>query len=86
MAREIIVNPPVNVTVVTREEVVILTEKISVDTVTDDGRSVYANISFFNTGGYTKTLMLWEGQDYINIGQWTDTDVNNRIKELLNIQ
>lgn len=30
----------------------------------------------------TIALVLWEGQDYINIGQWTDQDVNNRIIEL----
>lgn len=28
-------------------------------------------------------LVLWEGDAYDEIGQWTDTDVMNRIKELL---
>lgn len=30
------------------------------------------------------TLTLWEGDAYTAAGQWTDTDVNNRIIELLN--
>lgn len=28
-------------------------------------------------------LTLWDGQDYIDIGVWTDVDVINRVKELL---
>lgn len=30
-----------------------------------------------------KELMLWSGDAYDAIGQWTDTDVKNRIVELL---
>lgn len=30
------------------------------------------------------SILLWSGPDYDNIGQWTDTDVINRIKEILN--
>lgn len=36
---------------------------------------------------YTKELghvVLWSGNEYDNIGQWTDTDVQNRINELYN--
>lgn len=29
-------------------------------------------------------LTLWEGAAYDAIGQWTDTDVINRVKELVN--
>ena len=32
-----------------------------------------------------KKITLWEGDDYDAIGQWTDTDVQNRILELFNI-
>jgi hypothetical protein len=28
------------------------------------------------------TFVLWEGDEYDAVGQWTDTDVVNRIKEL----
>jgi hypothetical protein len=31
-------------------------------------------------------ITLWEGDEYDTIGQWTDIDVVNRIKELKNIQ
>ncbi len=85
MAREIDLNPPKSITLITREEKVITADKISVNTVTDDGFSVYANISFDVDPGYIKTLVLWTGQDYISIGQWTDSDVDNRIKQILNI-
>lgn len=27
-------------------------------------------------------ITLWDGDDYISIGQWTDTDVLNRINEI----
>ena len=32
--------------------------------------------------GY-KNIILWEGDSYTNAGQWTDTDVINRVKEIL---
>lgn len=85
MARELILTGTNQITVVTREEVLIETDKISIDTLTDDGQSVVARISFYNSGGYSKTITLWEGQDYINIGEWTDSQVDTRIKELLNL-
>jgi len=30
-----------------------------------------------------KALVLWEGSTYDAAGQWTDTDVINRVKELV---
>ncbi len=85
MGREINLETPKSITLVTREEKVISVDKISLNTVTDDGFSVYANITFDIDPGYIKTIILWSGQDYINIGQWTDSDVDNRIKQILNI-
>lgn len=85
MAREIILNQEEEIVIITREETIINTDKISVDLVSDDGSTVTARISFFNTNGYTKTLTLWGGESYAQIGQWTDQDVDNRIKELLNL-
>jgi len=29
--------------------------------------------------------ILWEGEEYDAIGQWTDTDVDNRLLEIYNI-
>lgn len=85
MARELILTSTTRVVIVTKEEVGIDTDKISIDSVIDNGNSVITKISFFNQNGYTKELLLWEGQDYINIGDWVDSDVNSRIIELLNL-
>jgi hypothetical protein len=85
MAREIILQNPSSIVIVTREEISLTTDKISVDELTDDGISVTARVSFFSETGLTKLLTLWSGEDYINIGQWTDNDVINRIKELLKV-
>lgn len=85
MARELNLTTVNSIAVITREEVLVDTDKISIDILSDNGQSVTARISFFNSNGYSKTLVLWEGQDYINIGEWTDLDVDLRIKELLNV-
>lgn len=34
-------------------------------------------------GGFTKPLILWEGDEYDNIGDYTQAQVENRILELL---
>lgn len=85
MSREIQLNGIQNVTVITREEVILETDRINIISITDDGSKVYVKLSFFHTSGLKRDLILWEGQDYINIGNWTDNDVINRIKELLNV-
>lgn len=85
MAKEIQLSTEQSIVVITREETTLLTNKISVDSITDDGNRVVSRISFFSSTGLTRLLTLWEGQDYINIGDWTDLDVENRIKELLNV-
>ena len=36
-------------------------------------------VAFFNEIG---RVVLWEGAAYDAIGQWTDTDVSNRVKAL----
>ena len=85
MARELNLTTVNSIAVITKEEVMVDTDRISIDILSDNGQSVTARISFFNSNGYSKTLVLWEGQDYINIGEWTDLDVDLRIKELLNV-
>lgn len=85
MAKEIQLNGTQNVTIVTREEVIIEVNVLNIISITDDGKKVYCKVSFFHTSGLKIDLILWEGQDYINIGNWTDLDVENRVKELLNV-
>jgi hypothetical protein len=85
MGRQITLNELQEVVVVTREEERLSTDKISVDSVTDDGTKVVSKVSFYSSHGLTKLLVLWEGQDYVNIGDWTDAQVDARIKELLQV-
>jgi len=35
-----------------------------------------------NTIGYPTKILLWSGSTYDSVGQWTDMDVINRIKEI----
>ncbi|HTA62778.1 MAG TPA: hypothetical protein VK835_09995 [Bacteroidia bacterium] len=70
-------------TIVLVAQVATDTNSVSIDSVIDDGQSVVANLSF-GISNSNKQLTLWSGTDYTNIGQWTDTDVNNRIIALLN--
>lgn len=46
----------------------------------DNGISV---LGIVEVEGHRLELTLWEGQAYTNIAQWTDSDVETRIKELL---
>jgi hypothetical protein len=69
-----------NVTAI--QEVICVTDKIYISNITDTGQLVLANI---NVKEYNISLVLWDGDDYISIGQWTDEQAENKIKELLNI-
>jgi hypothetical protein len=31
------------------------------------------------------SVILWKDEDYVTIGQWTDTDVINKIKSIYNL-
>lgn len=68
-------------TVVTNTTIVKTVEYIF----TDYGDSVVANITINNNTSNIITKVLWEGQDYINIGQYTDNDIKNKVFELLTI-
>ena len=47
-------------------------------------KTVLAVIKFNNYVG-PRTVVLWKDTEYDNIGQWTDTDAINKIKEIYNI-
>lgn len=85
MSRQLNLSSTQQIVVIKREEETLDTDKISIDRVTDNGYMVTTRISFFSSTGLSRDLILWEGQDYINIGNWTDSDVDIRIKELLNV-
>lgn len=78
---EIQLNTPKKIILV--KEVSVMATSIHITTI-DDGNMVEAKIIFKGPEGEQEQIWtLWDGQDYINIGQWTDTDVQNRIKELI---
>ena len=67
--------------IIVQEEVSVNEQIIKVLSVTDTYSSVVAVVRLGSL--QPNELILWEGQDYINIGQWTDTDVQKRILELI---
>ncbi len=85
MAREITLTGTQNITIEVKEEVVISTETVYVEWIMDYADRAIARVAFSNPPMYLKDLTLWEGDDYVNIGQWTDQQAMDRIKELLNV-
>lgn len=69
------------------KEIVVLPErrktitKVEIIEVTDNSisRIVSAKTNEFGT------IILWKGEEYDAIGQWTDTDVINKIKTIYNL-
>lgn len=75
-------------TIIVKEEETITSDTITINEVTDNGTSVIALIIFKGKDPIlkTKSIILWDGDDYDAIGQWTDDDVQNRIKEIIQNQ
>lgn len=66
------------------KEVSCMADTIKVNHVIDNGSIVEAEITFsLGEQSQVQTWTLWDGEDYINIGQWTDEDVKKRLEELL---
>ena len=63
-----------------REEISITTDNVNLEYIKDDGTQVIALIRVENE---SKILTLWSGQDYAEVGQYTDDDIDRRIIELL---
>lgn len=55
--------------------------EITINEVTDSSERKIVNAYTLELG----VITLWEGDAYDAIGQWTDTDVVNRINELYNL-
>lgn len=73
-------NKLINVIFMIREEISITTDNVDIEYIKDDGTQVIALIRVENE---SKILTLWSGQDYTEIGQYTDDNINKRIIELL---
>lgn len=73
---------PLSHTIVLRPEVT--TQEVSILRYTDNpvAKQVIATLQM-GLPEWIRELILWEGQDYDTIGQWTDTQAEARIKQLL---
>ena len=74
----ITLSAPKEVTVVQEVKKTVLT--ITVFDVTDSQESKVVRANTLELG----SLVLWQGATYDSIGQWTDTDVENIILEIIN--
>lgn len=64
------------------EPIITTVTSCNIEQVIDISIEKRVNVIIVFEGG-SKNLTLWEGDVYDTIGQWTDTDVINRIKELI---
>ncbi len=78
------VNPPKDITVKAEvpAEVIDNVSEVNIITISDD--TVSQVTAVIQIGDIQKVYVLWEGQAYIDIGDWTQLQANNRILELLN--
>ena len=64
------------------EEAINVTGIIVEKMIDTPGVSVYADILFSTEDTELKHVLLWEGEDYANIGQWTDENVAAKLIEI----
>ena len=76
------INPPKQVTVVPAVPAQIV-EASELTIITISYNTVDNVTAVVNIDGYNLVLILWEGQAYINIGNWTQGQANARILELI---
>lgn len=80
---EIILNSKQDIVIVSRQ--IINDNKITRGAVVDD-ESKKIVVAFYSVGKSTESrLTLWQGAEYDAIGNWTYTQVDARIKELLGV-
>jgi hypothetical protein len=76
------INPPkVVVVVAAKPAETIEANELSIVTISDN--TVDAVTAVVNVMGHDKVLTLWEGEAYINIGNWTQEQANAKILELV---
>jgi hypothetical protein len=69
--------------IVLQEKVV--TDSIKVIRIEDNYRDAMVT-AYIKVGETLSILNLWQNDEYYNIGQWSDVDVENRIRELVSAQ
>lgn len=72
----------INKKIIVQEELSEDVEKITITNVHDDLKSK-VSCSILISPINQRNLVLWEGEDYVKIGNWVYEDVKNRIIELL---
>ncbi|HXP52190.1 MAG TPA: hypothetical protein VN922_19695 [Bacteroidia bacterium] len=85
MAR--IVNLPSEQKVVFVKEVSSMVKSFSVENTNDNGTQVIALISFSDPANpstkKSKNVIVWDGDDYKKIGDWTDAQVDEALLKLI---
>jgi hypothetical protein len=74
----------------TLENKIVLQEKVVTDSIEairieDNYRDAMVT-AYIKVGETLSILNLWQNDEYYNIGQWSDVDVENRIRELVSAQ
>ena len=77
---ELKLSSPKAIEIITQESQIITTDTVVLSHIMDNGISAVAMIVI---EGLSKTIVLWQGDEYKAIGDWTQSDANNRIIELL---
>ena len=80
-----IITLPTTETIVVKEAETVTTDEVTLSYFVDNGVSATAEIKFPNVE-YAKQYVLWDATTtptYEDAGQYTDTDINNRIIELM---
>ncbi|HYG52321.1 MAG TPA: hypothetical protein VD905_15530 [Flavobacteriales bacterium] len=67
---------------VTRQEVIVQTSTVTLDAIMDDGAKITAAVRFVENNN-SKVLTLFEGIYYEPIANFTNTEIDNRIKEVI---
>lgn len=76
---QITINPPKDLTIV--QEMKRTIDTITIRNMIDSPEQKQVVAETMELG----RIILWQKEAYDNIGQWTDTDVIDRIKEIYNI-
>lgn len=79
METYLVINLPAPVTVQAAGNVDVVIDKIEISEMIDN---IYKKQVEVICRNHPVRIILWEGASYDAIGQWTDTDVTNRVLEL----
>lgn len=73
---------PKTIVYVTRQEVTFQTSTVSLESISDDGAKITAVVRYVENNNL-KNLTLFTGIYYEPIANFTETEINNRVKEII---